>query len=88
MKPNVNWGYRISERALKQLKKLDKQVAKHLDERITGADNPRRWGKQLKGEMDGIWRYRVGDYRVLCQLQDGICMVLVVDVDHRKDVYG
>lgn len=87
----MSWAYNISERALKQLKKLDPQIRKRiidfLDDRITGSNNPKQWGKQLKGELKNIWRYRVGDYRILCQLQGELLVVLIVDVAHRRDVY-
>lgn len=87
----MSWDYKISEPALKQLKKLDKQVAakiiRYLDERILGAENPRQWGKRLKGELNNIWRYRCGDYRILCQLQDEVFIVLVLKAGHRKDIY-
>jgi mRNA interferase RelE/StbE len=87
----VSWDYSISERALKQLRKLDKQAAKqilgYLDERITGSEDPRQWGKQLKGELNNVWRYRSGNYRILCQLQDEVFIVLVLEAGHRKDIY-
>ena len=87
----MNWDYSISAKALKQLKKLDKQVAKQLfdflDERIAGTEDPRQWGKQLKGELNNVWRYRSGDYRILCQLQGEVFVVLVLEVGHRKNNY-
>lgn len=87
----MSWDYKISERALKQLKKLDKsaaaQIIRYLDERIPGAEDPRQWGKQLKGELNNVWRYRSGDYRILCQLQDQVFIVLVLELGHRKNVY-
>jgi len=87
----VSWDYKISEPALKQIKKLDKQAAariiRYLDERISGTEDPRQWGKQLKGELNNIWRYRSGDYRILCQLQDDVFIVLVLKAGHRKDIY-
>lgn len=87
----MSWDYKISEPALKQFKKLDKQAAakiiRYLDERILGAENPRQWGKRLKGELNNIWRYRCGDYRILCQLQDEVFIVLVLKAGHRKDIY-
>jgi len=86
----VSWDYSISGKAIKQLKKLDKQAAKQifdfLDERIKGAEDPRQWGKQLKGELNNVWRYRSGDDRILCQLQDEVFVVLVLEVGHRKDI--
>ena len=90
-KQSVSWVYQIKERALKQLKKLDKTAAtriiRYLDERIASDQDPRRFGKELKGELKGIWRYRVGEYRILCDIQEDVCIVLVVWVDHRKSVY-
>ena len=87
----MSWDYKISEGALKQLKKLDKQAAAqiigYLDERITGTDDPRQFGKQLKGELNNAWRYRSGNYRILCQLKDDVFIVLVLESGHRKDIY-
>lgn len=87
----MSWDYQIKERALKQLNKIDKQAAKriirYLDDRIVGDEDPRRFGKELKGELKGIWLYRIDEYRVLCDIQDGIYIVLVVRVDHRKNLY-
>jgi mRNA interferase RelE/StbE len=87
----VSWDYRISDRALKQFRKLDKQAAArifdYLDQRIAGTEDPRQWGKQLKGELNNIWRYRSGDYRIVCQLKDRIFVVLVLEVGHRKEIY-
>lgn len=87
----MSWDYKISERALKQLKKLDQQTAaqilNYLDERISGTDDPRQWGKQLKGELNNIWRYRSGQYRILCQLQGEVFTVLVLEVGHRREIY-
>jgi len=85
------WVYRFDERALKELRKLGKQAQRdiiaYLDERIAGEGDPRRFGKGLKADRAGLWRYRVGDYRILCQIKDGELLVLVVAVGHRRDVY-
>jgi len=88
----VSWVYRFDERALKELKKLDRQAQKeilaYLDRRVAGKEDPRRFGKSLQGDLAGLWRYRVGDNRILCQIKDGLLLVLVVSVGHRKNVYG
>ena len=88
----MNWVYRFDERALKELKKLGPQAQReilgYLDERVAGHADPRRFGKGLKADLAGLWRYRVGDYRVLCQIKDRELLVLVVAVGHRKDVYA
>jgi mRNA interferase RelE/StbE len=87
----VNWVYRFDARALKELKRLgfpaQKQIIAYLDSRIAGSGDPRRLGKPLKADLAGLWRYRVGDYRILCQIQDREVVVLVISVGHRKDVY-
>jgi mRNA interferase RelE/StbE len=88
----VNWVYRFDDRALKDLKKLgraaQRDIIAYLDERVAGDSNPRRFGKRLRAELAGLWRYRVGDYRILCQIKDGELLVLVVAVGHRKDIYA
>jgi len=88
----VNWAYRFDERALKELRKLGHQAQRdilgYLDERVAGNADPRRFGKTLKADLAGLWRYRVGDFRILCQIKDRELLVLVVAVGHRKDVYG
>lgn len=87
----MNWIYRFDERALKELKKLghpaQQAIIGYLDDRVAGKFDPRRFGKGLKADLAGLWRYRVGDYRILCQIKDQELLVLVVAVGHRKDVY-
>lgn len=85
------WAYRFDERALKDLRKLGPEAQRgilaYLDERIAGAEDPRSFGKALKADLTGLWRYRVGNYRILCQILDGQLLVLVVAVGHRRNVY-
>jgi len=87
----VRWVYRYDERALKELKKLGRQaqqeIIAYLDERVAGKADPCRFGKRLKADLAGLWRYRVGDYRILCQIKDQELLLLVIAVGHRKDVY-
>jgi mRNA interferase RelE/StbE len=87
----VPWGYSLSERALKQLGKLDRQTQRDIfaycDERIAGTGDPRRFGKALTGPYRGLWRYRLGDYRLICQIKDRELIVLVLAVGHRREVY-
>ena len=87
----MNWVYRFDQRALKEFKKLgqptQKNIIAYLDDRIAGEADPRRFGKGLKADLAGLWRYRVGDYRILCQIRDGELLVLVIAIGHRKDVY-
>jgi mRNA interferase RelE/StbE len=85
------WQIAITRGAEKQIKRLDRTaqaaVLRFLRERLQSAENPRQWGKPLQGEKGGLWRYRVGDYRLICDIQDEQITVLVLRVGHRKDVY-
>jgi mRNA interferase RelE/StbE len=80
----------FSDKAKKQFVKLDKpvqnQMRKFLDS-LKNLQNPRTRGKELVGNRRGIWRYRVGDYRILCQIKDKELCIFVVEVGHRKEVY-
>jgi len=80
-----------TDTALKQLRGLDKPTARrildYLDGRVVGSGDPRSAGKALTGPLGGLWRYRVGDYRVICDLQDGRMRVLVVQLGNRGEVY-
>ena len=87
----MSWVYRFNESAKQELKKLDRQIQKeivaYLDDRIVTREDPRRFGKPLRADLAGLWRYRVRDHRLVCQIQDDVLLVLVVTVGHRKDVY-
>jgi mRNA interferase RelE/StbE len=58
-----------------------------MDQRVAPADDPCAMGKGLKGPMGELWRYRVGDFRVVCHIQDGVMTVLVLQVGNRREVY-
>lgn len=85
------WTIDYTETAKGQLRKLDRPMARRIldfmDERVAGQENPRNTGKALTGPLGGLWRYRVGDCRVICEIQDGALRVLVVQVGNRRDVY-
>ena len=87
----MSWTYSFDARALRELKKLDRPaqilIIKFLDKNIAGPHAPTRLGKPLKGKMAGLWRYRTGPYRIICQIRNQILLVLVVSVGHRKDIY-
>lgn len=87
----TEWHLVYSDKALKQLRKLDKGVARiilsWLDKNIEGCADPRAHGKSLTANRSGQWRYRVGDYRVLCEIQDEQLVVLALEVGHRREVY-
>ncbi|MGB8261641.1 MAG: type II toxin-antitoxin system RelE/ParE family toxin [Terracidiphilus sp.] len=86
------WQIRFSDTAKKQLAKLDPPTARRIKEflssRIAPLDDPRTLGKALTGpELGSYWRYRVGDYRVLCEILDGELVILTLAVGHRSEVY-
>jgi mRNA interferase RelE/StbE len=85
------WRIEYEDRAVKALDRLDphnrEQIIRYLDTKVLSAQNPRQFGKALQGSMKGLWRYRVGDYRIVCQIRDDRLIVLVVAVGHRRLVY-
>ncbi len=86
------WTIEYTETARKQLRKLDGQIARRIldfmDERISGERNPRDTGKALTGNLLGaFWRYRIGDFRIICDIQDEKLCVLVVQIGNRREVY-
>jgi mRNA interferase RelE/StbE len=62
-------------------------MVRFLRERLKFAENPRQWGKPLHGDKQGLWRYRVGDYRLICDIQDEKIKLSVLEVGHCKDGY-
>ena len=87
----MGWTVEVGEVAERQLRKLDPQVRARildwLDDRIEGCKNPRHFGEALKGGRAGLWRYRIGDYRVICEIQDRRLAVLALAVGHRREIY-
>ena len=87
----MNYKLVFTDRAKKQLKKLDKHTAAliigWLEKNIENCDNPRIHGKGLVENKSGQWKYRIGDYRVICEIQDEEIIVLVLEVGHRREVY-
>ena len=86
------WRIEFEDAALKELAKLDKQVARRilvfLRERVAVLDDPRSVGEALKGSRLGeFWKYRVGDYRIITNIEDGVMRILVLKVGNRREVY-
>ena len=77
--------------AQKIIAKLDNSVRNRINNwlltNLEGCENPRWQGKALKGNLKGRWRYRVGDYRIIAQIQDDRVVILIVDVNKRNDAY-
>lgn len=86
------WRIEITDTAKKQLAKLDNQVQvtilRYLRERIATDENPRRHGAPLRRELTNRWKYRVGAYRLICDIQDKKVLVLILLVGHRSKIYG
>jgi len=82
----------FTEGAKKQLKKIDKHIASliigWIEKNLQHCDNPRQHGKCLTANKSGQWRYRIGDYRLICEIQDEEITILVLEVGHRKNVYN
>jgi mRNA interferase RelE/StbE len=86
------WAVELSEEADRELSKLDaqhrKRILKFLYQRVARLDNPRSIGQALHGTRFGeFWKYRVGDYRLICKIEDDRLIVLVLRVGHRKEIY-
>lgn len=84
------WTIKVTATAKKQLGKLDKPVARRVAQKLaqlSELEDPRAQGKALTGPLLGLWRYRIGDYRVLAEIRDGELVVLVLEIDHRSQVY-
>ena len=84
------WAIEYADTARKQLRKLDKTVAlrvlNFMEKRVARSGDPRSLGKALSGPLGDLWRYRIGDYRVICDIQDGVLIVLVLQIGNRRDV--
>jgi len=86
------WKVELSEAADRELDKLDHQIAarilKFLHGRVAQLNDPRSIGEALKGsKLGNFWKYRVGDYRIICDLQDEWLLVLVLRVGNRREIY-
>lgn len=87
----MGWIVKFAKTAEKGIEKLDSpvriRILRFLRTNVADSSDPRLHGKALSGKMAGLWSYRVGDYRIICDIQDNIVTVLVLNIGHRKDVY-
>jgi mRNA interferase RelE/StbE len=86
------WRIEFEQRAEKELAGLDKQVAarivRFLREKIAPLEDPRTLGEPLHGpEIGRLWKYRVGDYRLICQIRDFVVTIAVIRIGHRREIY-
>jgi len=89
--PTAAWRVEFDRAAVRELRKLgidaERRVLRYLRERIAGSEDPRRLGHALTGDRKGLWRFRVGDIRIVAAIEDDRFVVLVVTVGHRREVY-
>jgi len=75
----------------REFKKLDRYTQRLLkgwiEKKLVGTDNPRQYGKALTANRSGQWRYRIGDYRLICHIDDGKLIILALTVGHRREIY-
>lgn len=85
------WRIEYSVVAERNLRRLNRQTAQrivdYMRDRVAPLDNPRELGRALTGPLGGLWRYRVGNHRVICDIQDDVLRILVVRVGRRDQVY-
>lgn len=80
----------LSKKAEKQLEKLDTQIQKRIKKfvlELESLGNPRSKGKALVGNFAGFWRYRIGDYRIICEIIDKELIIYTIDIAHRSEIY-
>lgn len=86
----MTWNVELTAKSARQIKKLDKATQRRIIaflRELEGLDDPHTRGKGLTGNLRGLWRYRVGDYRLVCSLEGDKLLVLVLSVGHRSEVY-
>ena len=87
----MSYTVEYTERALKSLKRLDHSaliiIKAWIEKNIMGTEDPRRRGKGQTANRSGNWRYRVGDYRILAEIQDEVLVILIIDIGHRSTIY-
>lgn len=90
--PEMTWKIEFDNRARKELRKLDEssqqRILAWISSNLKHTDNPRQHGKSLKGHFRGLWRYRIGNFRIISQIRDQEISILIIRIAHRKDVYG
>ena len=87
----MKYQVKFSESFNKEFKKLDHytqtMIIAWIDKHIDGTDNPRNTGKALTNNLKGLWRYRIGDYRLICEIRDNELIILAMTIGHRREIY-
>jgi mRNA interferase RelE/StbE len=85
------WTIEVTHTARRDLERLDRQIAKritrYLAHKVATSQDPRELGKPLSGKLKHLWSYRVGDYRVLCEVQEERFVVIAITIGHRREIY-
>lgn len=88
----MTYHVELTDQARKALKKMDKQTARLITawirKNLEGCTDPRQHGKGLTSNRSGQWRYRVGDYRIIAEIQDDRIVILILTIGHRSEVYS
>ena len=88
----MKYRVELTDRVIKQLKKLDKHTSAliigWIEKNLEGCENPRVHGKGLTANITGQWRYRIGNYRLICEIKDKEVLILVLEVGHRREIYN
>lgn len=87
---SLTWTIDFDKKAKKEFANLDKPIQKQIDKyllKLKKSANPRRFGESLTGTLGSFWRYRIGNYRLICSIEDNTLTVLVVRIRHRREVY-
>ena len=88
----MKYRVEVSSVARKQLKKSDRRtvaiIVSWIEKNLNNCENPRLYGKALKGNLKGLWRYRIGDYRIIAQIEDEKLVILLIEIGHRKNIYN
>ena len=87
----MKYDVEYSKTAVNIIKKMDSSTSKlirtWIEKNLMNTENPRIKGKPLTGDLKGLWRYRVGDYRILAEIQDNKIVILILDIGHRSKIY-
>lgn len=88
----MKYTVEYTKRAIKQLKKLDKQTSAlilgWIEKNLVDCENPKQFGKGLTANRKGEWRYRIGDYRLIADIEEDKIIILILNIGHRRDIYN
>lgn len=87
----MTWRYEFAATARRNLREFGpaatRKIIAHLDKRVASGAHPKQWADPLRGELHGFWKIRVGDYRLIARLDEGVLLIGIVKAGHRRDVY-